>query len=436
MSTRSTICRALLIAACVAGASLLAWRFCSRGAGGSSGEAAQPLVPESQPTAGAEQPLPAARDQEPADDVPQPPVARPRPPASVPKSGATEPALGASPPSDPAAAHAEIEALKRESLQIAEGLVREYPHTTEGIGLVGTVYLNCGESGKAWECWERLRLRDPRQPDVYIAMAVVALRKGDYEEAADLCRTGLVNTGGTADLYRHLAEALHGMGKPEEAVGALEHAIRMAPGDGDSHYLLGASYAMLNEYAKAKTSYEKAVEIQSGQPRSHYGLAVACAKLGLDKQSQQAMQRYQKLQTASIENQRSQRGVALEVLRYRRMLAATCSHAAAVHLAHQKPEKAEQLLRRGAAVDRQDTTCRAQLVLLCLRSNRDAEALAVCKELITVEPNNATHHLHLAVVYARLRQFDAARLAAAKAVELAPDSQECRRLLQELQGRK
>jgi Flp pilus assembly protein TadD len=77
-----------------------------------------------------------------------------------------------------------------------------------------------------------------------------------------------------------------------------------------------------------------------------------------------------------------------------------------------------------------------KLALLFLQTKREPEAAAMCKELSEIEPNNAGHYLHLAVIYARLQQFDAARLAARKAVDLAPGSEECRRMLEQLQGRR
>jgi tetratricopeptide (TPR) repeat protein len=430
----------LTAVACVAAAIVSVRVISSRGSGGSGEESRQLEAQESQPVTKSDNPSPAVRDKEQAEDLPapEPPVARPRQPRPHLKvEGETKSPPKSTSPSDQAAAvRAEIEALQKESLQIAESLVQEYPNSTDGIGLLGTVYVNCGESAKAWQCWEQVLRRDPKRPDVYVAMAVVALRKAEYEKAAELCRKGLASSGGMPELHRYLAEALNGMGRPEEAVSELQRAIQMAPNDGDSHYHLGMSYSLLNEYEKAKASYEKAVRLQPGNPRSHYGLAVACAKLGLEEQSKQSMEQYQKLQAESMGRQRSRRGVEYDAPRYRRILAGTCSHAATVHLGQQKLEKAEELLRRGAAVDPQDTVCRVQLALLFLRTNREPQAAGMCKELIEIEPNNAGHYLHLAMIYARLQQFDPARLAAKKAVDLAPGNEECRRMLEQLQGRK
>jgi tetratricopeptide (TPR) repeat protein len=411
----------------------------SRGSGGSAEESQQPQAQESATIAESDHPAPAVPDEERSQRLPAPemPAVEPRQPPPERKQDEIKPPADSISPSDQvAAARAEVEALKTESLQIAESLVRDYPNSTDGLGLLGMVYNDSGETAKAWQCWEQVLKRNPKRPDVYAAMAGVALHKGEYEQAAELCRKGLANAGETPDLHRHLGESLNGMGRPEEAVGQLQRAVQMAPNDAESHYFLGASYSLLDEYEKARASYQKAIDLQPADPRPHYGHAMACVKLGLEKESQQSLQRSQKLHGESMMGQRSRRVILSDAVRCRRVLARTCCAAAAVYLGHHSLEKAEKLLRRGAAADPQDTACRMHLAVLLLQSNRGPESIGMCEELIAIEPNNARHHLHLAMIYSRLQQFDAARLAAQRAVELAPGNEDCRRALEQLQERR
>jgi Flp pilus assembly protein TadD len=198
------------------------------------------------------------------------------------------------------------------------------------------------------------------------------------------------------------------------------------------------SYLLLHEYEKAKASYQKAIALRPDDARSCYGHAVACARLGLREQSEQSMERHQKLGAESMMSRPGGRDavMVLDTIAYRQILARTCCGAAAVYSGHQRLEKAEELWRRGAAVAPQDTSCRMELALLFLRTKREPEAVRMCQELIKIEPTNHLHHLHLAMIHARLQQFDAARLAAEKAMELAPGNEDCRRTLAELQGRR
>jgi tetratricopeptide (TPR) repeat protein len=442
--------RVLLTAvACAAAAIISVWLTRSRGSGGSPEESRQAEMQEplqvtesvgpAPPANASDTPAPPVRDKEKAMTLPVPatPVVQTQPPPDLKLKEETGSRADSAAPSDQvAAARAEVQALKTESLQIAEDLVRDYPNSTDGLGLLGMVYNDSGETAKAWQCWEQVLQRNPRRTDACAAMAGVALRKGEYERAAELCRKGLADAGETPDLHRRLGEALNGMGRPEEAVGQLQRAVQMAPNDAESHYLLGACYSLLDEFEKARASYQKAIDLQPADPRPHYGHAMACAKLGLEKESQESLQRSQKLHGESMMGQRSRRGILSDAIRYRRVLARTCCGAAVVYLGHHNLEKAEKLLRRGAAADPQDTACRMHLAVLLLQSNRGPEAIGMCKELVAIEPNNARHHLYLAMIYSRLQQFDAARLAAQKAVELAPGNEDCRRALEQLQERR
>ncbi len=194
----------------------------------------------------------------------------------------------------------------------------------------------------------------------------------------------------------------------------MQTAIRLSPENSESHCLLGQTYEVLNEHEKAKTSYETAVKLQPGNASALYGLAVACAKLGMEEQSQQAMEQYQKLHGESMQAQRRRRDVAFDAVKYRRVLALTCSDAGTVYLGNGKPEKAEPLLRRGSEIDPENLGCRIQLAQILCLANRVPEAVPIIQELIEIEPRNAIFHLRLAMVHAHLKRLDEARKAAKK----------------------
>ena len=156
----------------------------------------------------------------------------------------------------------------------------------------------------------------------------------------------------------------------------------------------------------------------------------------MEDQSHRAMEQYQKLHTESVQAQQSRTDVPYDVRTYQRNLAMTCADAAAVYLAKGMPAKVEPLLRRGADVDPEYTRCRIQLAQILCIANRLAETVPVIRQLIEIEPGNAIFYLRLAMVYARIEQLDEARKAAKKATELAPDSEECRRFLEQLQAKR
>lgn len=344
-------------------------------------------------------------------------------------------------PADPIElARVQIDTLKNESLEIAERVVRDYPDNVDAIGMLGMTYNRFGEGAQAWECWQRALQRAPNRSDLYSAMASLANRRGEYEKALELCRRGLAKTTGTMELHRQLAQNLNSLGKPEEAVDVLRVAIEKAPGDGLNYLLLGASYSLLQDYEKAKSSYETAVKLMPEHASAHYGLSKALANLGLEEPSQQATERYEKLATEEMDAFRRRSApenlVPQDVTNYQNKMASTCAEAAAIYAKDRKLERAEQLLRRGSQAAPRDIQCRRQLVSLLMNANRTQEAAQLCKGLIEDQPNHFWHHLALATIYGRLERFDQARAEARRAVQLAPDNEQCRGLLQQLEQRK
>jgi tetratricopeptide (TPR) repeat protein len=360
-----------------------------------------------------------------------PPVAPPQGPQPV-ADAKQEEGLSSKPvppqPDRQAAVKAEIKSLEKESIDIAETLVEEFPKRSDPLGLLGMVYNRCDQAAKAMEYWKKALDRSPNRPDLYDAMATLALARSEFEQAAELCRKGLAQSAQMPQLHYHLAEALDGLDRVEESTSELLLAVKLAPENADVHCRLGKAYALSNQHEKAKISYETAVKLQPRNAPAQYGLATACAKLGMEDQSKRAMEQFQKLQAESIQPD--------DLLKFRRILAMTCCDAATVYLGGGMPKTAERLLRRATEVAPTDSACRMQLVQLLCARNRAGEAVPFAKELAEIEPNNAIFHLRLAMIYDHLQQHDEAHGEAQKAVKLAPDDEECRRFLEQIQAKR
>jgi protein O-GlcNAc transferase len=327
----------------------------------------------------------------------------------------------------------EIDAIEKESFEIARTLLRDLPGNSDALGVLGMVHNRHGHTVKALECWEQALRGNPQRANLYDAMATVALRKGEYERAVEYCRKGLATSIPMPHLHYQLAEALNGLGRAEESATALRKAIRQFPDRGELRIQLGKTYLLLSEHGKAKISYEIAVKLQPNSAAAHYGLAHVCMDLGLDDESQREMEEFKKLKAQSEPILKNAMDGADDVVRCRRSLAMTCSDAATVYIDNGKPDKAEPLLRRGAESDPQSIGCRIQLEELLFSADRLPEAIPIVWELIEIEPYDALFHLRLAMLYAQLECLDEARGAAREAMELAPHNEECRRFLEQLQ---
>ncbi|MGA2617830.1 MAG: tetratricopeptide repeat protein [Thermoguttaceae bacterium] len=331
---------------------------------------------------------------------------------------------------------AEAEALKKESLEIGQRLIQEYPDSVDGVNLLAKVHYRCGEGAKAWQYWEQAWSRDPSRADACAGLASIAHDKGEHEKVVELCRKGLAQTPGSVYLLRQLAQALNWLGRPEEAVPELRRAIEIMPKDAASHMALGQSYAMLGEFEKAKASYETAVKLEPGDQRAYLGLATACAKLRLEDQSKRAMGQYETRNAAFLQFQRTRRDISFDVARSRRCLAQTCWEAVTVYLRRQNTAKIEGLLRRGAELDPQSIKFRFELAMFLVSVQRGPEAIATLKELIAAYPARAEFYALLADAQAQSKRPDDAISAAKKATELDPNNGIYRRMLERLEARR
>jgi tetratricopeptide (TPR) repeat protein len=380
---------------------------------------------EPQPVQESDNPSPAPRADEKfeADPVPQPPVAPPRDGHGV------HARSDLVPPNPVADTQVAIEALKQESLAVANHLLEDCPGELDALGLMGNVQCHYGNTARGTECWEQCLRRDPSRVGFYDALAAVALRKADDEKAAQWCRQGLAQNPNAPHLHGRLGEALTALGRPEEAVPELQQETRISPANAEAHFLLGQAYSLLHEHQKAKSSFETAVMLDARQfkyeIKYHRALANACAKLGLDDEARQYR--------VSLRQMSDRAPLYDDLLNARQAAATTCGDAAAVYRNRGMISKAEELLRRAAALDAEKTDYRTRLAYIFLETGRESKAAEACRELIELEPNNAHHHVHLGFVCARMKQFDDARKLAQRALELSPDDPLCREFHEQME---
>ena len=90
-------------------------------------------------------------------------------------------------------------------------------------------------------------------------------------------------------------------------------------------------------------------------------------------------------------------------------------------------------MREAAALSPADAESRLELMTLYEQSNDYHQALAVCEQLRTLDPENTDYVMNFGVLCARLGQFDAALEALRQAIERDPDNRQYREAYQLLQ---
>jgi Tfp pilus assembly protein PilF len=99
---------------------------------------------------------------------------------------------------------------------------------------------------------------NPRPELTSYNLANVYLEEKQYAEAANWFRTSIGRNKGNADAYLGLAEALMGLGQPEQAVGPLEAALKEIPNHVGLLVTLGEAYYRAGRFTEAKSRLEEA----------------------------------------------------------------------------------------------------------------------------------------------------------------------------------
>ncbi len=196
-----------------------------------------------------------------------------------------------SPAPDAAMLHALTTAesmLARDEPQSAESWYR----TTllEGWLLLGDLHRAEGDGTTARTAYHRalasaLEVRRP-----LLALAELALERGEPDAAADHLRRLLARGRGDGVVLRLLARAFDAGGAPELAVQQLERAVREAPNDPESHFALATGYLRLGRAAEAAELFDEVAERRPG-PRTWILVGATYRDAGEHDRSRAALER-------------------------------------------------------------------------------------------------------------------------------------------------
>ncbi|MHC4545898.1 MAG: tetratricopeptide repeat protein [Planctomycetota bacterium] len=314
----------------------------------------------------------------------------------------------------------EVAALKKEAINAAIQLTKDFPKDAEAFFLSGFVYRNQGNSEKAIMCWERCVELDSNHTKAYHGMGEVALDKGEYERAVDLWQRVLEIDPKLPGVYNSLASALMCLGKAEEAVKAFQKDIEISGQSVHSQFMLGKQYQLLKEYEKARKCYETVIKMAPGYKQAYHGLAMVSERLGQKDKFEKYMEKFRKLKAEDMKVLKEQDSRFDDLASARRRAAETCKDVGQFYYERRDARKAEKLLQRAATLDANQPGCRILLASLYLQDGRVAQALQLHEQLAMIEPHNAVHHGNVGVLSVQLQRYDRAEKAFRKAIDLAP----------------
>lgn len=317
-------------------------------------------------------------------------------------------------------------------MEVAQQLIRDYPDDSAPLGLLGNVYSKHGLNKEATRRWEESLRVEPNRADIYDAMANAALLRQEYDQALELARRAIRFNPSLISSRRRAAEALIALGRLKEALEELQEALKTAPRDPEIHYLLGSALVQLGEFAAAKEHYAATLEIDPRHAQACYQLFVVHTRLNLPEQAAAYRERFVRLRSDTRDTSQKWVNEYDDLQLVRQQVAATYDTAARYYRAHQNQARAKELWLRAAALDPKYVATLLQLAALYGQAGQTEEALELCKQAEAIAPQEATVHLNVGILGAKLRRFKVAEAALRKASALAPDNASAARLLSQV----
>jgi tetratricopeptide (TPR) repeat protein len=314
----------------------------------------------------------------------------------------------------------EVAALKKEEIELAEQLMREFPNSEVPLVLMGNVRRKHGNSTEAVKCWEKALAQNPERPDAYNGMGWIAVEKGEYDKAIAFWRKALEINPKMPGVHNSIAQALMALGKYNEIIEEAQEELKISPQSGLSYFLLGQGHLKQKEYDKAKKYYETAIELQPNNMNAYYGLFTACSRLKLQDKAREYMATFKELKAKDRKVLMDRNKAFDDLVTIRKGLAETYSGAEQLYWKKGNLQKAEKLLERAVTLDPKNTEYLMKLASSFQRRNRLPDALQMYEKIREMEPDNAINHTNIGILSVQLRQFANAEKAFRTAITLAP----------------
>ena len=143
----------------------------------------------------------------------------------------------------------------------------------------------------------------------YQAASRLHVDRQQHETAIAQAQRALALDPNDANCYLAIAYALIYAGRPQEALGYVDKAIRLDPHYPDYYlFILGLAHFHLDQYQEAVTLFEKALKLNPENYIPLIPLSAAQARLGRKKEAATALDKLQKVLPAIVTIQLVRRG--------------------------------------------------------------------------------------------------------------------------------
>ena len=313
-----------------------------------------------------------------------------------------------------------IYALKKEELELAERLTKDFPNSINPIMLMGNLWERHGDATKAMEYFNKVLEQDPERPDVYKSIGWFFMNKEQYEQAIGHWQKALEIDPNIPGVHHNIALALMGQNEQIQAIEELKKDIQISPRSSFSYFLLGQLYLRQKEYEKARNNYEKAIEIQPNYPNAYYGLFTLSARLKQQEKAREYMAIFKELKAEGMKILKDRNEAVDDLIDMRKGAAEMYSLAGQMYQGGGDFQKAEELLKKATKLDPNNIQCLEKLASLYITRNRFTDAIPLYRRISNIDPKDPICHLNIGILSIRLKQLDNAKKAFQKVIEVAP----------------
>lgn len=141
------------------------------------------------------------------------------------------------------------------------GAAADSPYRAAAFAHLGLSCAAAGDDARSRKCHIRALALDPSDPTSGPVVFADAMRGGDAESAAAVCRAALAVDSRCSWAANRLAPLCARAGDHEGAVGALQVVLRVSPSNITAWEALGASYNALGRHSAALKAFERAMEL-------------------------------------------------------------------------------------------------------------------------------------------------------------------------------
>lgn len=138
---------------------------------------------------------------------------------------------------------------------------------------LGELYVATGDSAKAEECFEKVRMMGPISEETLLQMGEGSLKQKKIPEALVLFNRALEANPRNPMTYFDIGFALTSIGKLPQAISAYQRAIALRPDFFEAYFNLGDTFSKIGDLRGAIQSFQQALRLRQDHPESLFQLA-------------------------------------------------------------------------------------------------------------------------------------------------------------------